>query len=127
MWQLYQFPLCPFSRKVRLMLTEKGIAHELKRVSPWAQDDEFSDLNPAGETPVLVENQKGTVLIDSGAICEYFEDRLRSSVYGAAAETGRMMGAFAAAAPALAQSLRQMEAALGAAIEDYHRRSGDRR
>ena len=54
MWQLYQFPLCPFSRKVRLALTEKGIAHELVRVSPWAESDEFTDLNPAGQTPVLV-------------------------------------------------------------------------
>jgi glutathione S-transferase len=76
MWQLYQFPLCPFSRKVRLMLAEKGVAHELKRVSPWEQEDEFIDLNPAGETPVLVEDQKGTVLIDSSAICEYFEETL---------------------------------------------------
>ena len=74
MWHLYQFPLCPFSRKVRLMLAEKGVPHELKRVSPWAQDDEFSDLNPAGETPVLVEEQKGIVLIDSAAICEYFDE-----------------------------------------------------
>ena len=46
MWQLYQFPLCPFSRKVRLMLTEKGVPHELMRVSPWLQDDDFADLNP---------------------------------------------------------------------------------
>ena len=76
MWQLYQFPLCPFSRKVRLLLAEKGVAHELKRVSPWEQEDEFIDLNPAGETPVLVEDQKGTVLIDSSAICEYFEETL---------------------------------------------------
>ena len=76
MWQLYQFPLCPFSRKVRLMLTEKGVAHELKRVSPWLQDDDFADLNPAAETPVLVEEQKGTVLIDSGAMCEYFEETI---------------------------------------------------
>ena len=58
------------------MLAEKGVAHELKRVSPWEQEDEFVDLNPAGETPVLVEDQKGTVLIDSGAICEYFEETL---------------------------------------------------
>lgn len=76
MWQLYQFPLCPFSRKVRLMLAEKGVAHELVRVSPWLQDDEFVDLNPAGETPVLVEAAKGIVLIDSGAICDYFEETL---------------------------------------------------
>ena len=74
MWQLYQFPLCPFSRKVRLLLSEKGVAHELVRESPWLKRDEFIDLNPAGQTPVLVEPQKGTVLIDSGAICEYFEE-----------------------------------------------------
>ena len=48
MWQLYQFPLCPFSRKVRLMLAEKGVAHELVRESPWLKRDEFTDLNPAG-------------------------------------------------------------------------------
>ena len=74
MWHLYQFPLCPFSRKVRLLLAEKGIASELKRVSPWLQDDDFADLNPAGETPVMVEEAKGIVLIDSTAICEYFEE-----------------------------------------------------
>ena len=72
MWQLYQFPLCPFSRKVRLVLGEKDIAHELVRESPWANRDEFMDLNPAGQTPVLVEESKGIVLIDSTAICEYF-------------------------------------------------------
>lgn len=74
MWQLYQFPLCPFSRKVRLLLGEKGVAHELVRESPWQRRDEFLDLNPAGETPVMVEESKGVVLIDSGAICEYFEE-----------------------------------------------------
>ena len=74
MWQLYQFPLCPFSRKVRLMLAEKGVAHELVRESPWEKRDVFADLNPAGKTPVLVEESRGIVLIDSGAICEYFEE-----------------------------------------------------
>src|SRR3712207_3153758 len=79
MWQLYQFPLCPFSRKVRLMLGEKGIAHELVRESPWQQRDEFLDLNPAGQTPVLVENEKGDILIDSQVICEYFEETIEKS------------------------------------------------
>ncbi len=59
MWQLYQFPLCPFSRKVRLALTEKAVPHDLVRVSPWAEDDNFTDLNPAGQTPALVEESKG--------------------------------------------------------------------
>ncbi|MFN3944142.1 MAG: glutathione S-transferase family protein [Allosphingosinicella sp.] len=76
MWQLYQFPLCPFSRKVRLMLGEKGVAHELVRETPWAERDEFLDMNPAGTTPVLVEPNQGTILIDSQAICEYFEETI---------------------------------------------------
>jgi glutathione S-transferase len=76
MWQLYQFPLCPFSRKVRLLLGEKGVAHELVRESPWQQRDEFLDMNPAGTTPVLVEDGQGVVLIDSTAICEYFEETI---------------------------------------------------
>jgi glutathione S-transferase len=79
MWQLYQFPICPFSRKVRLMLGEKGVAHELVRESPWLKRDEFVDLNPAGQTPVLVEQSKGIVLIDSNAICEYFEETIEKS------------------------------------------------
>jgi len=79
MWQLYQFPLCPFSRKVRLMLGEKDVAHELVRESPWLRRDEFVDMNPAGQTPVLVEDKNGTVLIDSGAICEYFEETIQKS------------------------------------------------
>jgi glutaredoxin len=53
MWQLYQFPLCPFSRKVRLALSEKGVAFDLVREDPWAASDEFYALNPAGRTPVL--------------------------------------------------------------------------
>jgi glutathione S-transferase len=78
MWQLYQFPICPFSRKVRLMLGEKGVPHELVRESPWLRRDEFLDMNPAGQTPVLVD-EKGTILIDSNAICEYFEETIEKS------------------------------------------------
>src|SRR3546814_8560793 len=53
MWQLYQFPLCPFSRKVRLLLGEKGVGYELVRESPWQRRDEFLDMNPAGQTPEI--------------------------------------------------------------------------
>lgn len=74
MWQLYQFPLCPFSRKVRLLMSEKGIGYELQRENPWDGRDEFFHLNPAGRTPVLADHGKGIVLIDSRAICEYFEE-----------------------------------------------------
>jgi glutathione S-transferase len=74
MWQLLQFPLCPFSRKVRLVMAEKGVQAELLRENPWERRDEFMDLNPAGETPVLVETERGIILIGSQPIAEYFEE-----------------------------------------------------
>src|SRR3569832_457523 len=72
MWQLFQFPLCPFSRKVRLVLAEMGVGHELVRENPWEKRDEFIDLNPAGETPVMVEPDQAVTLIGSQPIIENF-------------------------------------------------------
>lgn len=75
MWQLYQFPLCPFSRKVRLLLGEKGVGYEPVRKSPWERRDEFLDLNPTGQTPVMVGgDRRGVTLINSTVICEFFEE-----------------------------------------------------
>jgi glutathione S-transferase len=76
MWQLFQFPLCPFSRKVRLLLGEKGVGYELVRESPWERRDEFLDMNPAGQTPVMVDAQRGILLMESMAICEYLEETI---------------------------------------------------
>ncbi|MET0179105.1 MAG: glutathione S-transferase family protein [Novosphingobium sp.] len=74
MWQLHQFPLCPFSRKVRLLLAEKGVTYELVRENPWERREEFQNLNPAVRTPVLRHAERELVLVDSRAICEYFEE-----------------------------------------------------
>lgn len=74
MWQLFQFPLCPFSRKVRLLLSEKGVPYELWRENPWERREEFTNMNPMARTPVIRDAERGTVLMDSRAICEYFEE-----------------------------------------------------
>ncbi len=74
MWQLYQFPLCPFSRKLRLQLSEKGVGYELWRENPWDGRDEFRALNPAGRVPVLHDPERGITLCDSRAISEYIEE-----------------------------------------------------
>ena len=79
MWQLYQFPLCPFSRKVRLLLSEKGIPYELVRENPWERREEFADLNPMTRTPVIRNEERDITLIDSRAICEYFEETVEKS------------------------------------------------
>lgn len=74
MWLLYQFPLCPFSRKIRLLLSEKNIPFDLVREDPWTASDHFFNLNPAGRTPVIVQQEKNVVIPDSRAIAEYFEE-----------------------------------------------------
>ena len=79
MWHLYQFPLCPFSRKLRLVLSEKGVAYELLRANPWDAGDACHALNPAGRTPVLQDDERKLVLLDSRAICEYFEETVERS------------------------------------------------
>ena len=70
---LYHFWLSPGARKVRLILKEKNLEFDLKIERSWERRPEFLALNPAGETPVLVEAD-GTVLADSAAIAEYLEE-----------------------------------------------------
>lgn len=99
MWQLYQFPLCPFSRKVRLLLGEKGVGYELVRESPWERRDEFLDMNPAGQVPVMADPARGLLLIDSMAICEFLEETVDKNAMlngtaGARAETRRLVAWF---------------------------------
>ncbi|TRD11009.1 glutathione S-transferase family protein [Erythrobacter insulae] len=89
MWQLYQFPLCPFSRKIRLLMGEKNIAYELVREDPWSASDMFFNLNPAGRTPVLVNEDKGVVIADSRAIGEYFEETVDRAPMINGTATGR--------------------------------------
>ncbi|WP_417320743.1 glutathione S-transferase family protein [Erythrobacter aureus] len=74
MWQLHQFPLCPFSRKLRLLMGEKNVAYELVREYPWEGRDELWHLNPAGRTPVLHDPARRVALSDSQAICEFLEE-----------------------------------------------------
>lgn len=87
MWQIYQFPLCPFSRKVRLVMGEKNMPYELVRENPWTQREEFLHRNPAGETPVMVQGQ--ITLCESSAICEYFEETIEKSPLLGGASTAR--------------------------------------
>ena len=88
MWQLYQFPLCPFSRKLRLLMSEKGIGYELWRENPWERRDDFLRLNAAVRTPVLHDPEKDLTLCDSRAICEYLEETVDNNpmIRGSAAE-----------------------------------------
>ncbi len=70
---LYHVWLHPFSRKVRLALAEKKLEFDLQIEKIWERRTEFLAMNPAGDVPVLVE-QDGTILSNSQVICEYLEE-----------------------------------------------------
>lgn len=82
MRQLYHFPLCPFSRKVRVVLGEKKLDATLIYEPIWKHRPEFLKLNPAGQVPVLIENilvdprsaPKAHVISHSQAICQYLDE-----------------------------------------------------
>lgn len=73
---LFHYPLCPFSRKVRIALAEKKLEYEDRIELYWERREEFVLLNPSGDVPVLVD-ANGATLADSTAICEYLEETHR--------------------------------------------------
>ena len=73
MRKLYHLWLHPYSRKVRLVLAEKKLDFELEIEKIWERRTDFLAMNPAGDVPVLVE-QDGTILANSQVICEYLEE-----------------------------------------------------
>ncbi|MGK0266830.1 MAG: glutathione S-transferase, partial [Maricaulis sp.] len=73
---LHFWPLDPFSRQVRVALDEKSLKHQLQLETPWERADDLLSLNPAGTTPVLVDESGGgrRVIIETRAILEYLEE-----------------------------------------------------
>ncbi len=94
---LYHTWLNPFSRKVRVVLKEKGLDFALRVENDWERREAFLALNPAGQVPVLDDD--GLIVADSGAICEYLEEsypepRLIGADAAARAEIRRLVAWF---------------------------------
>ncbi|MFO1150679.1 MAG: glutathione S-transferase family protein [Alsobacter sp.] len=70
---LFHHPLCPHSRFVRLVLEEFGMEVELAEERAFERRVEFLKLNPAGTTPVFVEEQVGAVP-GASIIAEYLDE-----------------------------------------------------
>jgi glutathione S-transferase len=70
---LYHHPLCPHSRFVRLVMGEFGMEPHLIEERAWERRRDFLALNPAGTTPVLVEEQAQSVP-GAAVIAEYLDE-----------------------------------------------------
>jgi glutathione S-transferase len=63
--------LSPFVRKIRVVLAEKGLAHEHEPLTPFGPNPEYRKLHPLGKIPTLTDGDK--VIPDSSAIAVYLE------------------------------------------------------
>jgi glutathione S-transferase len=61
----------PFVKKVCAFLAEKGVAYELRPLSPFPKTPELLALSPLGKIPIYQEGD--FTLTDSSAICAYVE------------------------------------------------------
>ena len=71
------FPVSNYFNKTRLVLLEKGIAHEQDLTIAPSQSPEILARSPMGKIPFL-ETEHG-VLCESQIIAEYLEDRFPRS------------------------------------------------
>jgi glutathione S-transferase len=71
--EVYHYSLCPFSRKLRIILKEKGVSFELFHEPYWQRRKSFLKMNPACETPVVLIGDKVT-LSGNTSITEYLEE-----------------------------------------------------
>lgn len=92
---LHHYPLCPFSRQIRLICKELDIHISLIKEDFWLRRPQFLKFNPSGEIPVLIE-LSGMVICGIYPIIEYINDenpncRLMHMDIGKAAEIRRLL------------------------------------
>lgn len=72
---LYDFPMSPRVRKVRIVLTEKGLEYEKVNIDITKGEQktpEYLAINPYGKVPALQDT--GTTVYESTIIMEYLND-----------------------------------------------------
>ena len=82
MYTLYHHSADPLSRKVRLMLAEKGLDFTLSTEEPWNEQPAFLAKNPGKDIPVL-EEPDGHILCGHRPICEYIDEITSRPLFGA--------------------------------------------
>ena len=71
--KLYASVASSFARKIRVMLIEKRVPHEVEMVNLWEPND-LKTTNPVGKVPAL-KLDDGRVLINSSFIADYLDSR----------------------------------------------------
>jgi glutathione S-transferase len=77
---LLHAPFCPHSRYIRLIMAEMGMEATLQEERAFERRPEFLQLNPAGETPVLME--EGAFVVPGADIIAEYIDETRGLALG---------------------------------------------
>nr|AYN44516.1 glutathione S-transferase O2 [Brachionus plicatilis] len=70
--RLYSMRFCPYSHRVRLVLAEKNIPHEIVNINPKKRPEWYSDIHPAGLIPCL-QFDDGRIVYESVITTEYLD------------------------------------------------------
>jgi glutathione S-transferase len=70
--KLYNTQMCPYARRTRIVLHEKGIDFEVHEVDLGNKSEEFLSVSPYGKVPVL--SVDGTSLYESNIVNEYLDE-----------------------------------------------------
>jgi glutathione S-transferase len=70
--KLYSAKGCPFARRTRVVLHEKGIDFETREVDFRNKSDEFLEASPTGKVPVVVVD--GDSLYESNVVNQYLDE-----------------------------------------------------
>ena len=70
--KLYNTQRCPYARRTRIVLHEKGIDFEVHEVDLSNKSEEFLSVSPYGKVPVLAVN--GISLYESNVVNEYLDE-----------------------------------------------------
>lgn len=76
--KLIHFTLDPHGRRMRLALAEYGVPVTLVEDRPWQPSQQVMDLNPAGLTPIYLEDS-GLAVAGAEAVSEYLDETLGST------------------------------------------------
>ncbi len=69
---LYSYQSCPFARRTRMTLIEKGLDFALTEIDVRNKPDNFNEISPYGKVPVLLHN--GGRIYESAIINEYLDE-----------------------------------------------------
>ncbi|MDC9700656.1 MAG: glutathione S-transferase family protein [Alphaproteobacteria bacterium] len=73
-YTLYHYPLCPFSRIIRLALSIYKIEVKMVQERTWERRADFLKMNPGGTIPLLIHEKTGLAIPGTNVIIEYLEE-----------------------------------------------------